>query len=76
MKDNTILKTFLTQTDSGTYSMNEFNFFFGSKAMDIEDNILIDNRIIPYYQITDINNYGFQNYVLDTMNKKFPGMIL
>jgi hypothetical protein len=70
MKDNTILKKFTTQNDSGTYSMNEFNFFFGSKMMDIEDIILIDNSLIPYYQVSSntIDNQ-YQYYILDTFKE-------
>ena len=65
MKNTTILKKFDTQPNAGTYSMSEYNFLFGSKMIDIEDDIIINNAIINYYQSNLASNYGFQYYNVD-----------
>lgn len=67
MKNDLILKKFLTQPETGTFSLKEKTFFFGSKMMEIEDSIIIDDNNIQYYQINEPNSErnGFQNFNLN-----------
>jgi len=59
MKSNLMLIKFITTPEKGTYEMKETKSFFGSKMMDIEDNLIIDDKSIQYSQRpTD----GFQYY--------------
>jgi len=57
MKSNLLLKRYLTETDNGTKNMNTVRSFFGTKLIDIEDNITINNISLKY---TDYS--GYQNY--------------
>jgi hypothetical protein len=58
MKENLILKQFDTQDVNGTYELKEFKWFFGSKMLEVEDEVIIDNITIQYSQESN----GFQNY--------------
>jgi len=65
MKDNLELKKFEKEYVNGTYNLIEQKVFFNSKIMDIEDEIIIDNKSIQYYQIIDNNDdfgFGYQYY--------------
>lgn len=57
MKDNLQLKKFITESVNGTFNLLEESTFFGSKIMDIEDDIVINDNSIQYfqyyYEITD-----------------------
>ena len=78
MKDTLMLKKYNNQTINGTYNLFEERSFFGSKMMEIEDDININNTSIQYYQYfidTSIftgstflelaKNNGFQYYILN-----------
>ena len=72
MKDNLELKKFEKEYVNGTYNLIEQKVFFNSKIMDIEDEIIIDNKSIQYYQIIDNNDdfgYGYQYYIKTTKEK-------
>lgn len=58
MKENLILKKYQTQPVNGTFSMKEVKTFFGSKMMDIEDNIMIDSKTLQYSDTSE----GFQYF--------------
>lgn len=59
MKENLILKQFETERVNGTYELEEFRLFFGSKMLEIEDEILINDRTIQY---SEEEKTGFQYY--------------
>lgn len=67
MKENLILKKYQTEPVYGTYNLTEEKTFFGSKVMEVEDEIIINNSAIQYFQFSDINdpNNGYQYYELD-----------
>jgi len=84
MKDNLILKKFKTENVNGTFNLLEEETIFGSKVMDIEDNIFINDEGIKYYQyyynIIDPNdlsgqtlakNNGYQFFDVDVYNETF-----
>ncbi|MFA5528883.1 MAG: hypothetical protein WC996_09760 [Peptostreptococcales bacterium] len=67
MKNDLIITRFKTENTHGTRSYHEMRTFFGSKMMDIEDYINIDDSTIQYSDIfssddTDSNNNGYQHY--------------
>lgn len=66
MKSNLILKQYQTEPVEGTQQLQEITTFFGSKMMEIEDTITIDNKVIQYSQYlnpsVDDNTNGFQYY--------------
>jgi len=67
MRDTTQLKKFKTSTINGTFNVTENKTFFCSKMMDIEDEIIVNNSSIQYYQLIDTSKtashgYGYQNY--------------
>jgi len=65
MKSDLIITRFKTEPTFGTKSYHEPRTFFGSKMMEIEDHIIIDNSIIQHSEIYDINNpnnNGYQYY--------------
>jgi len=71
MKDDLMLKKYKTENVYGTFNLLEENTFFGSKIMDIEDEIPIEKNSIKYYQVFDYTNnpiltkkngYQFYNY--------------
>jgi hypothetical protein len=50
MRRNYISPEYMNKTIYGTFNMMEDSNFFASKMLDIEDNILISNQNIIYYQ--------------------------
>jgi len=60
MKENLILKKFKKENVNGTFNLLEEETFFGTKVMEIEDSISIDDKGVQYYQyfynIVDVNN--------------------
>ena len=76
MKDDLILKKFKTESMYGTYNLLEESTIFGSKIMDIEDDISIKNNSVKYYQIfnnTDdqelLKKNGYQYYELNSFEE-------
>lgn len=78
MKNDTFLFKYNTKNVNGTFSSKELKSFFGSKMIDIEDLITIDDSSIQYSDfdstynsdvnftnITAINMNGFQFYKYD-----------
>ena len=62
-----MLKKFTVTYVSGTVSEKEMRHVFGSKMIEIEDVITIDDKSIQYSDvITDDNNNGFQNFQYDS----------
>lgn len=65
MKSDLIITRFKTEPIIGTKSFFDPKTFFGSKMIDIEDEITIDNSLIQYSEVFDelnTNNNGFQYY--------------
>jgi len=60
MKENLILKKFKKEQVNGTYNLLEEETFFGTKVMEIEDEISLKDNGIQYYQyfynVTDPND--------------------
>lgn len=50
MKETLILKKFKKEPVYGTFNLSEEKTFFSSKIMDLEDQIVIDNKSIHYFQ--------------------------
>lgn len=50
MKENLILKKFKKENVNGTFNLLEEETFFGTKVMEIEDSIYIDDKGIQYFQ--------------------------
>jgi hypothetical protein len=83
MKSDLIITRFKTSPMIGTSTSTEQKTFIGSKMVDIEDEIIIDNSTIQYsqmyYNIDDIdilpnypNNNGYQNYNdIDELEKNY-----
>jgi hypothetical protein len=67
MKNDLMLKKYSKEFDKGTKNMKELKSYFGSKLIDIEDNILIDNTAIQYNELQDGINDGFQYYNIDKL---------
>lgn len=76
MKNNLILKKYNTTPINGTFNLIEEKSFFGSKMIEIEDYISIDDKSIQYYQYwldpsiytgstytENLKKNGFQNYI-------------
>jgi len=65
MKSDLILRKYTTENVSGTHSVLDVKNFFGSKMLDIEDEIVIDNSSIQYSDVLDISGTtnGFQYFV-------------
>lgn len=61
MKENLILKKFEEESVNGTFELEEFRWFFGSKMLEIEDNVAIDNITIQYSEMDN----GYQYYNID-----------
>ena len=64
MKSDLIITRFKTEPIIGTKESNDTKTFFGSKMVDIEDNIIIDDSKIQYSElfktgITDNNGYQY-----------------
>lgn len=65
MKSDLIITRFKTETVIGTKESSDTKTFFGSKMVDIEDVILIDNSNIQYseiYTTGNTENNGYQYY--------------
>ena len=65
MKNNLILSKYITEGVQGTKSVYDNRTFFGSKMVDIEDLISVDNSVIQYtevYDEIDKRNTGYQYY--------------
>ena len=66
MKSNLLLKQFDKIPVAGTNSEKEFRNYFGSKMVEIEDSIIIDDVSIQYTEIdSHDNNNGYQNFAYD-----------
>jgi hypothetical protein len=65
MKDNLMIKQYNVIYDNGTKNMKTSKSFFGTKLIDIEDSITIDNISIKY---TDI--YGYQYFNTNPIEKE------
>lgn len=65
-----MLKKYSTTYVSGTVSEKEFRRIFGSKMLEIEDIITIDDKSIQFSDvISDDNNNGFQDFVYNSMEE-------
>ena len=62
MKNNLMIKKYNVEYDNGTKNMKTVKSFFGTKLINIENNIIIDNNSIQY---TDFD--GYQNYNIDNV---------
>jgi hypothetical protein len=84
MKENLILKKYKKETVNGTFNLKEEETFFGTKVMEIEDSIFINDEGIQYYQyfydVVDINdsvevekakNNGYQYNEINTFLENF-----
>lgn len=75
MRDNLQLKYFEKENVNGTYNLYEEATFFNSKIMDIEDEIIIDDKSIQYYQVDEDKEIGigyqYQDSQLSLYNEKF-----
>jgi len=83
MKENLILKKYKKETVNGTFNLLEDESFFSSKIMDIEDNIIIDDKSIQYFQYfinvdstdstgkTLAKNNGYQYNAVDKFKESF-----
>lgn len=65
MKSDLIISRYKTENIIGTKSSYDARTFFGSKMIDIEDSILIDDSLVQYSEIYDTDdrrNNGYQYY--------------
>ena len=65
MKSDLIITRFKTELTIGTKDTNDTKTFFGSKMVDIEDTILVDDSKIQYselFKTGTTNNNGYQYY--------------
>ena len=65
MKSDLIISRYKTENVIGTKSSYDSKTFFGSKMIDIEDSITIDDSEVQYsevYDIVDKRNTGYQYY--------------
>jgi len=73
MKSDLIISRYKTEKIIGTKSSYDARTFFGSKMIDIEDSVLIDDSLIQYSEVFDTNdkrNNGYQYYNdLDNIEK-------
>jgi len=92
MKDSLMLKKYQIEDVSGLYNLKEEKSFFGTKIMDIDDNISITDKSIQYYEIREIGtpedelNNGYQYFklndilekitILDVVNIKYENHII
>lgn len=70
MKNDLILKKYETTKVKGVKSSKEVKSFFGSKLIDIEDDIFINNISIQYSEVVDkvnIQNDHYQYYINDSL---------
>ena len=83
MKDNLILKKYKKETVNGTFNLLEEETFFGTKVMEIEDEININDKSVQYFHyffnagvndttgLTLAKNNGYQYNQLDLFNETF-----
>jgi len=84
MKENLILKKYKKETVNGTFNLLEEETFFGSKVMEIEDDIIIDDKSVQYFQYyynvlspndatgqTLAKNNGYQYFDIDQFQETF-----
>lgn len=83
MRETLILKKFKKEPVYGTYNLNEKETFFGSKIMELEDEIVINDKSIRYFQyFVDAapddaaaqelaKNNGYQYFELNKLIEKF-----
>jgi len=83
MKENLILKKYKKESVNGTFNLLEDESFFGSKIMDIEDEIIIDDKSVQYFQYfidaestdstgkTLAKNNGYQNNYVNNYTETF-----
>lgn len=73
MKSDLIISKYKTEKIIGTKSSFDSRTFFGSKMIDIEDNITINDSLIQYSEVFDTEdkrNNGYQFYTdLDSVEK-------
>jgi len=73
MKSDLIISRYKTENVIGTKSSYDSRTFFGSKMIDIEDSIFVNNSLIQYSEVYDTNdkrNNGYQYYEdLDNLEK-------
>ena len=65
MKSDLIISRYKTEKIIGTKSSFDSKTFFGSKMIDIEDSIIVDNKLIQYSEVFDTvdkRNNGYQYY--------------
>jgi len=66
MKSNLMIKKYHVEYDNGTKSMSTIKSFFGTKLIDIEDNIKVDNSSIQYTETNGYQNYKTNNITTET----------
>ena len=75
MKSDLIISKYKTTNVIGTKSIDDTKTFFGSKMVDIEDSIIIDDSYIQYeevYDTIDKKNNGYQYYNdIDNLEKSY-----
>jgi len=75
MKNDLIITRFKTEPVIGTLSTFDPKTFFGSKMIDVEDEIIVDESQIQYTEIFDsgnTNNNGYQYYIdVDDLETEF-----
>ena len=82
MRRNYISPEFESKEVFGTYNMVEESNFFGAKMLEIEDNILINNQNIIYYQMPNGEQLDLsventlQSYVYSASSAKEKNQIL
>lgn len=77
MKDNLILKKFNSQAINGTFNLYEERAFFGSKMIEIEDTVNVNNTSIQYYQYyVDTSLYTGKTYMDLARNNGYQYYIL
>lgn len=79
MKNNLILSKYKTEKVQGTKAVYDNRTFFGSKMIDIEDVIFVDNSVVQYSEVFDIidkRNDGYQYYVdINEVEKNYLMML-
>jgi len=65
MKDNLMIKKYNVVYDNGTKNMKTNKSFVGTKLIDIEDEILIDNKSIKYSDYFDYQYYNINKNETD-----------
>jgi hypothetical protein len=71
MKSNLIIRKYETTPAKGTFSSKEIKSFFGSKLVDIEDIVYINDIAIQYSEVVDkvtIQNDHYQYYDVSSLH--------